>query len=270
VGQEIKYDGYRLRVERDDDRVRLITRGGYDWTKRFPWTVESALKNRQKRFVIDGEAVILGVGGISDFDALHSGSSAPAMDGDDLRRLPLSMRKTNLARLLARRPEGIFLSPFEQGEIGPDLFRKACEFGLEGLVSKHRDRPYQSGRSKHWIKVKNRQHHAFARVQEADRSRNGYSTRTSAASSFARNGMGIRVPSGSLPPRSAESCCCGDDRVTEQWTRTLRTRDSRIWPKVIFWGLGISHDSASRRNSPTCEMILNVIGDFLTDRRQLE
>ena len=91
------------------------------------------------------------------------------MDGDDLRRLPLPMRKANLARLLLRgRPEGIFLNPFEQGEIGPDLFRKACEFGLEGLVSKHRDRPYQSGRSKHWIKVKNRKHQAFDWVQEAD------------------------------------------------------------------------------------------------------
>ena len=45
---EIKYDGYRLRVERDGDRVRLITRGGYDWTKRYPWIVEAALKNRQK------------------------------------------------------------------------------------------------------------------------------------------------------------------------------------------------------------------------------
>jgi bifunctional non-homologous end joining protein LigD len=70
---EVKYDGYRLRLERDGDRVRLITRGGYDWTKRFPWIVEAALKNRQKRFVIDGEAVILGVDGISDFNALHSG-----------------------------------------------------------------------------------------------------------------------------------------------------------------------------------------------------
>jgi hypothetical protein len=79
-----------------------------------------------------------------------------AMDGDDLRDLPLSMRKTNLARLLARRPDGIFVSDFEQGEIGPDLFRKACEFGFEGLVSKHRNRPYQTGWSKHWIKVKNR------------------------------------------------------------------------------------------------------------------
>jgi bifunctional non-homologous end joining protein LigD len=174
---EIKYDGFRLRVERDGARVRLITRGGYDWTKRFPWIAEAALKNRQKRFVIDGEAVVLGVDGISDFNALHSGRhneevqlcafDVLAMDGDDLRRLPLSMRKANLQRLLARRPDGIFISEFEQGEIGPDLFRKACEFGLEGLVSKHRDRPYQSGRSKHWIKVKNRSHPAYDRVREA-------------------------------------------------------------------------------------------------------
>jgi bifunctional non-homologous end joining protein LigD len=53
--------------------VRLITRGGYDWTKRFPRIVETALKNRKRHFVIVGEAVILGVDGISDFDALHSG-----------------------------------------------------------------------------------------------------------------------------------------------------------------------------------------------------
>jgi bifunctional non-homologous end joining protein LigD len=70
---EIKYDGYRLRLERKGDRVRLITRNGYDWTKRYPWIVESALKNRMKQFVIDGEAVILGVDGVSDFNALHSG-----------------------------------------------------------------------------------------------------------------------------------------------------------------------------------------------------
>jgi ATP-dependent DNA ligase len=114
---EIKYDGYRLRVERDGDRVRLITRGGYDWTKRYPWIVESALKNRYKQFVIDGEAVILGVDGISDFNALHSGKHNDevqlyafdilALNGDDLRSLPLSMRKAHLERLLARRPDGI-------------------------------------------------------------------------------------------------------------------------------------------------------------------
>jgi bifunctional non-homologous end joining protein LigD len=60
-----KYDGYRLRLELDGDHVHLITRGGYHWTDRYPWIVEAALKNRVKRFVIDGEAVILGVDGYS-------------------------------------------------------------------------------------------------------------------------------------------------------------------------------------------------------------
>jgi bifunctional non-homologous end joining protein LigD len=172
---EIKYDGYRVRLEREDDRVRLITKGGYDWTRRYPRVVETALKNRQKRFVIDGEAIIRGVDGYSDFDALHSGKHKQevellafdilALDGDDLRELPLSMRKANLQRLLERRPDGVFLSDFEQGEIGPDLFRKACEFGLEGRS----DRPYRGGRSKDWIKVKNRKHPAMGRVMETFR-----------------------------------------------------------------------------------------------------
>jgi bifunctional non-homologous end joining protein LigD len=90
-----------------------------------------------------------------------------ALNGDDLRSLPLSMRKARLSRLLARRPDGIFISPFEQGEIGPDLFRAACNMGLEGLVSKRRDRPYRGGRSKDWVKVKNRKHPALERVKDA-------------------------------------------------------------------------------------------------------
>jgi hypothetical protein len=85
--------------------------------------------------------VILGVDGRPDFDALHGGKQdheaqfyafdVLALDEEDLRGLSLSMRKTNLARLLTRRPDGIFIAPFEQGEIGPDLFRAACNMGLE-------------------------------------------------------------------------------------------------------------------------------------------
>jgi ATP-dependent DNA ligase len=174
---EIKYDGYRLLVIRDGARVRLLSRSGLDWTKRFPWIAEAALQNRQTRFVIDGEAVVLGVDGISDFDALHSGEhnhevqlyafDILALDGEDLRDMPLSMRKANLARLLVRRPDGIFVAPFEQGEIGPDLFRAACNMGLEGMVSKRSDRPYRAGRSRDWLKVRNRSHHAFGRVMDS-------------------------------------------------------------------------------------------------------
>jgi len=60
---EIKHDGYRLIVVRDGARVRLFTRNGHDWTGRYPLIVEAALRNRQTSFVIDGEAVLLGVDG---------------------------------------------------------------------------------------------------------------------------------------------------------------------------------------------------------------
>ena len=70
--------------------------------------------------------MVLGVDGISDFNVLHSRKfdhEVPfdilALGGDDHRQLPLHMRKTNLAQLLRGRPDGIFVAPFEQGEIGP-------------------------------------------------------------------------------------------------------------------------------------------------------
>jgi bifunctional non-homologous end joining protein LigD len=79
--------------------------------------------------VIDGEAVLLGADGRSDFDGLHSSKHNDEVhfyafdilvaDSEDVPKLPLSMRKTNLSRLFARRVDGIFLSDFQQGEIVP-------------------------------------------------------------------------------------------------------------------------------------------------------
>ncbi|WP_346659170.1 RNA ligase family protein [Bradyrhizobium sp. 2] len=174
---EIKHDGYRLIVQRDGDCVRLFTRNGHDWSARYPRIAVAALRLRATSYVIDGEAVLLGADGVSDFEGLHSRKHDASVqlyafdvlvaDGEDLRKLPLSLRKTNLARLLARRVDGIHLAPFEQGEVGPELFWHACKLGLEGLVSKHRDSWYRAGRSEQWIKVKNRSHPAFSRVMEA-------------------------------------------------------------------------------------------------------
>ena len=93
--------------------MRLFTRNGHDWSGRFPLITEAALPNRNSSFVLDGEDVLLGVGGISDFNGMHSRKHDAEVefyafdilvsDGEDLRRLPLSMRKASLARLLARR-----------------------------------------------------------------------------------------------------------------------------------------------------------------------
>ena len=93
--------------------------------------------------------------------------STSLLDGDDLRRLPLHLRKTNLQRVLARRLDGIHLAPFEQGEIGPDLFKAACNVMLEGLISKRRDSHYRAGPSRDWIKVKNPKSPAMNRAKHA-------------------------------------------------------------------------------------------------------
>jgi bifunctional non-homologous end joining protein LigD len=172
---EVKYDGYRGRLVRDGKNVRLLSKAGLDWTWRFPFIAETALKIRKTRFIIDGEICVLDVRGVSDFNALHSGRhndeaqlyafDCVALEGDDLRELPLFERKEKLAQLLRGRPEGIFVAPFEQGEIGPQLFDAACRMGLEGLVSKHRERRYRP-RTCDWVKVKNRKHQAYSRVMD--------------------------------------------------------------------------------------------------------
>jgi bifunctional non-homologous end joining protein LigD len=78
-----------------------------------PSNVEAALKLRQKHFVIDGKIVVLDENGVSDFDALHSRKHDERAqldafdmlvgDGADLRGLPLTLRKRNLAGLLRSR-----------------------------------------------------------------------------------------------------------------------------------------------------------------------
>jgi bifunctional non-homologous end joining protein LigD len=84
-----------------------LSSNGYDWSHRFPLIVEAALRNCQSSFVIDGEAVLLGVDGRSDFNGLHSRQHDAEVqfyafdmlvsEGDDIRNLPLTMRKASLA-----------------------------------------------------------------------------------------------------------------------------------------------------------------------------
>jgi bifunctional non-homologous end joining protein LigD len=137
---EIKHDGYRLIVQREGKRVRLLTRRGYDWSDRYPLIVEAALRLRKTSFVIDGEAVVLGSDGISDFDALHGGKRNAdvrlhafdllADDGVDMRDQPLQIRKVWLGKLLKRSGDGILLNEHEAGDIGPRLFEQAAKWAL--------------------------------------------------------------------------------------------------------------------------------------------
>ena len=173
---EIKHDGYRLMVRRIAASVRIRTRRGYDWTKRFPRIVEAARKLRASSFVLDGEGVVLGKDGKSDFARLHSRSHDDAvqllgfdlleLDGADLRREPLERRKAALAKLLRRSHDGMQLVEHIEAVDGATVFAHACKLGLEGIVSKRRDARYQHGRSRAWLKVKNPASPAMTRVWE--------------------------------------------------------------------------------------------------------
>jgi bifunctional non-homologous end joining protein LigD len=76
------------------------------------------------------------------------------LDGEDWRLRPLEARKARLAKLLGKPRAGIRYSEHLEGD-GAAIFAHACKLGCEGIVSKHRERPYRSGPSKVWLKIKN-------------------------------------------------------------------------------------------------------------------
>jgi bifunctional non-homologous end joining protein LigD len=175
---EIKFDGFRVIARKEDKRVRLYSRPGNDLTDRFPLIVEALAKLRSRSCIIDGEAVACGDDGIPSFDRIryrHHDADVfiyafdlIELDGEDLRRDPLAVRKATLASVLARAAPGLRFTEHMDEEDGPLVFQHACKLGLEGIVSKRRDSFYSSGRSPHWIKTKNPDAPAVKREAEED------------------------------------------------------------------------------------------------------
>jgi bifunctional non-homologous end joining protein LigD len=89
------------------------------------------------------------------------------LNGDELRRDPLEVRKATLARVLAKAEPGIRFNEHIEGD-APTVFAHACKLGLEGIVSKRKDSPYRSGRSPDWLKIKNADAPAVKRDAEED------------------------------------------------------------------------------------------------------
>ena len=164
---EIKFDGYRLQARIDGARVRLLTRSGLDWASKFGNSLIEAFKALPLgKALIDGELVVENENGASDFSALQADLSEGRqdrfvfyafdliyLDGYDIRAAPLLERKRALASLFAVEHRNLRLSEhFEQG--GKVILDHVCRLGLEGIVSKLRDAPYRSGRSRDWLKAK--------------------------------------------------------------------------------------------------------------------
>jgi bifunctional non-homologous end joining protein LigD len=84
------------------------------------------------------------------------------------RREPLEVRKATLASVLAKAGSGLRLNEHLEHDDGEVVFRHACKFGLEGIVSKRKGSPYRSGRSPDWLKMKNPEAPALKREAEED------------------------------------------------------------------------------------------------------
>ena len=174
---EIKHDGFRLMARRDAAGVRLLTRNGIDWSERFPLIAKAAGALQVRSFLLDGEAVACDGDGLPIFDKLRYRRADKTvflytfdlieLNGQDLRREPIEVRKRQLASLLRGALVGLQLNEHIEHP-GDVVFHHACKLGFEGIVSKRLGSRYRSGRSKDWLKMKNPAAPAVKREAEED------------------------------------------------------------------------------------------------------
>lgn len=168
---ELKLDGYRIQIHIDEKdgkrRARLFTRKGLDWTHRMPEVAEAAAELPVHNAILDGEVVVLNErGGTSFADlqaAFEEGAQHPLtyyafdllhLDGHNLRNLPLERRKEILEGLIQEHGENTLRYSSHIRAHGAEMFRRACEMGAEGIVSKLASSPWRSERTRLWLKSK--------------------------------------------------------------------------------------------------------------------
>jgi bifunctional non-homologous end joining protein LigD len=164
---ELKFDGYRMVCHLQRGKSRFWSRNQKDWTEKFP-NLSKALKVLPvTAAILDGEVVVVDKAGRSSFQKLQRSMKDGAatfifqifdliyLDGYNLTRVPLRERKALLEDLLsgvdAKGP--LRYSDHVVGD-GDRFFKQACAYGIEGIVSKLADCPYESTRSRSWLKVK--------------------------------------------------------------------------------------------------------------------
>jgi len=160
---ERKLDGIRCIAIRDASGVSLMSRTARRMNEQFPEIAAALRKEPAGDFILDGEVVALR-DGVTSFELLQQRHrrrvpihlyvfDMPRFEGEDLRPLPLRERKARLRRALRFRGP-IRFNPHRNGEHGEELFREACEKGLEGVIAKRADSPYTGSRSRDWLKLK--------------------------------------------------------------------------------------------------------------------
>lgn len=187
---EIKFDGYRFLAHIQKGKVSLITRNGKDWTDKFPAIATAFEALPVETAIIDGELVALDESGVSRFQLLQNSLDGRAnpllafyafdliyLNGYSLKKASLEDRKSQLRNLMQALPEDSRIHFSEHfTESGDAVWEKACQMGLEGIISKDLTAPYEEKRSKAWVKVKcsARQEFVIGGYTEPSGSRQGF------------------------------------------------------------------------------------------------
>ncbi len=165
---EIKFDGYRMICRIENGKAQFLSRNHQDWTGKLT-SLATAMKQLPiENAILDGEVVALRPDGSTDFQELQNAFREQRaaglvyyafdllhLEGRDVARLPLEHRKKALAVLISSLPKNarIRYSEHLEGD-GPAFLKQVCRMKLEGIISKRRDKPYQSGRGQDWLKAK--------------------------------------------------------------------------------------------------------------------
>ncbi|BAB53688.1 ATP-dependent DNA ligase [Mesorhizobium japonicum] len=161
---EIKFDGYRTQVIKDEDGIRFYTKNGFDWTGRYRYLAEEATAIEAENFIFEGEAIM--VNEAADFHAMQAvvGLRRPSPDiylvafdllhlnGHDLRNMPLEDRREILQRIIP--PGGRIQFSEALPGTGDAVYHLVDQSGLEGMVSKRKGSAYRSGPTNIWRKIK--------------------------------------------------------------------------------------------------------------------
>ncbi|WP_321935205.1 DNA ligase D [Paraburkholderia sp. J8-2] len=171
---EIKFDGFRMLARIDARDVRLITRGGHDWTQKLRHLQKELDRLPVKQAWLDSEIAVLSETGRPDFNALQNAFDRKRtvsivmfvfdlmwLDGVDLRPLPLAERRRKLEHVMRDvDSEHLRVSQAFPNDL-PSLLAAARTLKLEGLMGKRADAPYRSGRTATWLKFKCGQRQEF-------------------------------------------------------------------------------------------------------------
>ncbi len=165
---ELKLDGYRMIAHLTKSKTWLESRRAKDWSAHFQAVTDALEALGLDGTILDGEVVVLRPDGVTDFQSLQrylqhepgAGAltyfvfDAPFVLGHDVRTAPQIERKQLVRKLLGGVWNGILRATDHVEGDGATVLAEACRLGAEGIISKERDAPYQSGRGRTWVKVK--------------------------------------------------------------------------------------------------------------------